>query len=211
MLPMLVWYAAFGSNVLRERFLVYLRGGSVPVSGRHQHGARDATDPVDDRPFRLDRPMAFGFESKGWGGAGVAFVNPHQVEPEDTLGRAWLISDEQLADVWAQENGRTVGPPLDLAALADSGSADLGGGWYRRLEYLGMLDGHAVATITCETLPAPNPAASGYLDVVGRGIMETWGMAPQDAADYLASRHGNAGQVDPDELAALLGRFRPQT
>ncbi len=201
---MLVWYAAFGSNVLRERFLMYLRGGPVPGSGRMQHGARDATDPVDSRPYPLDRPMGFGFESAGWGGGGVAFVDPHRELPGDTMARAWLITDEQLADVWAQENGQTVGPEIDLAVLAAEGSADLGRGWYRRLEYLGTLDDRPVATITCEAVPAPNPAGHAYLDIVGRGLMETWSLSAADAAAYLASRNGNDGHVDRDSLADVL-------
>ena len=199
-----VWYASYGSNLLEDRFLTYLRGGPVPITGRIQHGARDASDPLDSRPYRIDRPMSFGGESKGWNGGGVAFVDPHEVIADDTLGRAWLLTEEQLADVWAQENGETVGPDLDVAALVDGGSLDLGRGWYRRLAYLGMLDGLPVATITCETLPPLNAAGPAYLEVVGRGLMATWDWSPEAVAEYLATRAGNDGVVDAGEVVQLL-------
>ncbi len=206
----LIWYAAYGSNLLKDRFLTYLRGGEVPGSGRHQHGARDGSDPVDDQPYRFDRPLGFGRESRGWGGRGVCFVDPDRTVPGDTLGRAWLITDEQLADVWAQENGTVDGPAIDVEALVTGGSLDLdlGRGWYRRLECLGSLDGHPVATITCDSMPEPNAAGMAYLEVVGRGLIETWGMPAGEAADYLASRRGNVGQIDRSALEALLAASR---
>ncbi len=192
-----VWYAAYGSNLLQERFLTYLRGGPVPGSGRIQHGARDASDPADSRPYRLDRTMLFGGEAKSWDGRGVCFVDPHRIVPGDTLGRAWLLTAEQLTDVWAQENGSTVGPELDLETLVVDRSADLGSGWYRRLEYLGQLDGLPVTTITCETAPTRNAPGMAYAAIVGRGIVETWGLSAKEATDYLVSR------IEPDDIDAV--------
>ena len=206
---MLVWYAAYGSNLLAERFSVYLRGGSVPGAGRSQHGARDPSDPVEWRPYRIDRPMRFGFRSTGWNGTGVCLVEPERVAPADTYARAWLITVEQLTDVWAQENGQRVGPALDLDRLRVDGRADFGSGRYRRLEYLGALDGAPVVTITCDRSPPPNPAGAPYLEVVGRGLMETWGLSAGEAARYLATRVGNAGTVDAGGLTRALGADRP--
>ena len=204
-----VWYAAYGSNLLEDRFLAYLRGGPVPGSGRLQHGARDSAPPAENRPYRLDRTMLFGFEAAGWGGGGVCFVQPERVVAGDTLGRAWLLTDEQLADVWAQENRGTVGPDLDLDALVARGSIDLGAGWYRRLEYLGELDGRPVATITGNEVPEPNAAGLAYLEVVGRGLMETWGLSASEAAVYLSSRTGNRGHVEAEDVELLLNSRRP--
>lgn len=205
---MLVWYAAYGSNLLRTRFLTYLRGGPVPGSARHQDGARDPSDPLDDRPYRLPLPLVFGRSSSGWGGGGVCFAGPHRDPDDGAMGRAWLITVEQLADVWCQENGATLsdGPEVDLGRLVADGEVDFGRGWYRRLVRLGDLDGHPVATFTSEAAPAPNPAHRSYLEVVGRGLMETWGLPATEAARYLADRPGNAGEVDPEELADVCHR-----
>ncbi|MEM7324334.1 MAG: histone deacetylase [Actinomycetota bacterium] len=199
-----IWYAAYGSNLLEDRFLTYLRGGPVPISGRQQHGARNAADPLDSRPYRIDRLLSFNGESKGWSGGGVAFVDPHTVIEGDTLGRAWLITEEQLADVWAQENGGTTGPDLNVAGLEADGHLDLGRGWYRRLEYLGRLEGVPVATITGDALPDQNAAGPAYLEVVGRGLMATWDLSAEEVAHYLAGRAGNAGAVTVEQVAALL-------
>ncbi len=201
---MYVWYVAYGSNLLRDRFLTYLRGGPVPESDRVQNGARDASDPVDHRPMRLDLPLKFGGDAASWGGGGVCFVDPHREAVADTLGRAWLLTAEQLADVWAQENGETVGPPIDLVELAQTGSLDLGRGWYRRLHYVGEVDGSPAATITCEELPESNPSGMAYLGVVGRGLIDTWGLSASEAAVYLSTRTGNRGHVNAEDLEQRL-------
>lgn len=206
---MLVWYAAYGSNLLESRFLTYLRGGPVPGSGRIQHGARDASDPHDTRPHPLDQPLIFANESRGWGGGGVCFVDPHRSTPGVTAGRAWLLTGEQLSDVWAQENGVDVGVDLDFEAVLAKGSMEVGTGWYRRLLSLGALDGHPVLTFTCASAPKLNPADPSYLHVVGRGLMEAWGWAADEAATYLASCPGNAGTVEPSSLASLLAAAPP--
>lgn len=200
---MLVWYAAYGSNLLRERFVTYLRGGPVPGSGRHQRGARDRADPVDDQPYRLAQPLVFGQHCPAWGDGGVCFIDPDRSD-DGALGRAWLITAEQLADVWQQENGAASGPEIDLDRLVVDRSADFGRGWYRHLMYLGELDGYPVVTFTCASVSAPNPAHRSYLEVVGRGLIETWGLPVAEAARYLASRPGNEGQVEVDGVAELL-------
>ncbi|MEL6981019.1 MAG: histone deacetylase [Actinomycetota bacterium] len=201
---MLVWYAAYGSNLLRSRFVTYLRGGPVPGSGRIQAGARDDADPQEAVSYAFDRPLIFGQRASGWGGGGVCFVDPDRSEPGVTAGRAWLVTGQQLSDIWAQENGLDVGVDPDLEAVRSAGSLDVGTGWYRRLLSLGELDGHPILTFTCASPPELNPAHSSYLGVVGQGLRETWGWSPQEAAAYLAACPGNAGQVDPASLATLL-------
>lgn len=208
---MLVWYAAYGSNLLRSRFVTYLRGGPVPGSGRIQAGARDGADPVDAAPYELDQPLIFGQRASGWGGGGVCFVDPDPARAESgaTSGRAWLVTGEQLSDIWAQENGLDVGVDLDLEAVIAAGSMDVGTGWYRRLLSFGEFDGHPVMTFTCASAPQLNPADPSYLSVVGHGLREAWGWSPEEAASYLAACPGNAGQVDESSLAALLAGDSP--
>lgn len=213
---MLVWYAAYGSNLLRSRFVTYLRGGPVPGSGRIQAGSRDDADPRDAAPYQFDQPLIFGQRASGWGGGGVCFVDPDpdpdpgRAQPRITSGRAWLVTAEQLSDIWAQENGLAVGTDLDLEAVMAAGSVDVGTGWYRRLLSLGELDGHPVLTFTCASAPELNPADPSYLGVVGHGLRETWGWSPEEAASYLAACPGNAGEVDASALASLLGAGPPR-
>ncbi len=204
---MLLWYAAYGSNILKSRFLAYLRGGPVPGTDRTQAGARDPADPLDDQPFRLPFELLFGRHSTGWGGGGVAFVDPGRVESEPrTMGRAWLVTVEQLADVCAQENDRAAvsAPEIDVERLRSDGSLQLDRGWYDRLYHLGELDGLPVATITCETAPAPNPPHQAYLTIMGRGLVETWGLPVDETVAYLASQRGATSSVDTEALAVAI-------
>lgn len=180
----MIWYAAFGSNLLRARFLAYLEGGPVPGGGTPQAGSSDPTPPIADRPYRLPYPMLFANESVRWGG-GVCFVDTTRpAEPAPTLGRAWLISLEQMADVWVQENSG-VSAELDLDRLIAEGFIDAESGWYRRLHYLGSLDGYPVATITNADEVTPNRPTDAYLNIVSAGLSETWNLDEQAIATYL--------------------------
>ncbi len=201
---MLVWYAAYGSNLVRSRFLTYLGGRPMPGSGRREAGARDGSEPRAVAPYRFDRPLVFGQRDESWGGGGVCFVDPDRSVTGATAGRAWLVTGEQLSDVWAQENGVEVGVDLDLKAVVAGGTLDVGTGWYRRLLSLGELDGHPVVTFTCESVPELNPGDPSYVRIVGRGLMETWGWPAGRAAAYLAACPGNAGRFEASALVRLL-------
>jgi hypothetical protein len=135
----------------------------------------------------------------------VCFVEPRRHDPAGTLGRAWLITVEQLADVWAQENGHTSGPEIDVDRLVDTGHLDFGRrGWYGRLELVEELDGHPVATFTADDVPPLNPAHPSYLTVMGLGLGEAWDLSADEAARYLAGRRGNDGRIDVEALAESI-------
>lgn len=69
-----VWYAAYGSNLDRDRFLTYLGGGRPPGATRTYPGARDRRPPANDRPLLLPGALFFAWESPTWGG-GIAFYD----------------------------------------------------------------------------------------------------------------------------------------
>jgi hypothetical protein len=207
----LAWYAAFGSNLLRARFATYLSGGPVPYrpDRGHQEGARDPAPPLADRPFTLAHRLSFAGSSRSWGGGGVAFIDPEPDPDALCLGRLWLITVDQLADVARQENGLAAAPVIDLDEVEAAGHVDLERGWYRRLLHLGPgPEGHPVLTVTTDRADRhqPRPAHHSYLRVVGLGLMETWDLDPRAAAAYLASSTGNAASVEPAALAADLAR-----
>jgi len=204
----LVWYAAYGSNLWSARFLTYLAGGPVPLSpaGRVQDGARDPSPPRADTPARLPGRLLFGRSSSGWGGGGIAFLDtapeptpdpepPPQDRQDRVLGRLWLITAGQFADVASQENGHPLPPEAaHPSALEPGGHLDVGPGWYGRLLHLGAgPDGHPVLTFTCPdpaSVPrrAPHPA---YRQVIARGLTEAWGLTASEAAAYLAGCEPN--------------------
>ena len=103
----LVWYASYGSNLKRKRFMCYIKGGTPEGSARKCDGCfRDRSDPIESRPISLNFELYFAGQSKTWGNGGVAFIRDSS-ERGLTLGRMYLITDEQFNDVVMQGNDKT--------------------------------------------------------------------------------------------------------
>jgi len=95
-----VWYVAYGSNMLRERFMVYINGGRFCDIKKTYSGCTDKTPPTADEPLTIPFELYFGNESKTWGG-GVAFIDKDK--SGQTKGRAYLITTGQFDEIQAQE------------------------------------------------------------------------------------------------------------
>ena len=94
---MQVWYACYGSNLRRDRFLCYVQGGRPEGARRSHPGARNRTAPADDRPMTLPGSIVFGWDSPTWGG-GIAFYDAGAEGA--TLARAYLVTDQQLPMIY---------------------------------------------------------------------------------------------------------------
>jgi len=165
----LVWYAAYGSNLWPERFMVYLNGGTAPGSTVASPGARDTTPPRATERSSTNYERFFAGVAKRWHGGGVAFLGT-QPGAHDTLLRLYLVTAEQFEDVFMQENGLSEPIPIDFAAAAASGHADLATGWYGRLLHLGTHDdGHGIFTFTSANPPPRNPPHESYLATIRNG------------------------------------------
>ncbi|KAL9689864.1 hypothetical protein QQ045_010255 [Rhodiola kirilowii] len=69
-----VWYATFGSNMYKPRFLCYIKGGQVEGMKRACCGAVDSNPPKEIKWKTVDHRLFFGHESTAtWGPGGVAF------------------------------------------------------------------------------------------------------------------------------------------
>lgn len=200
--PARVWYASYGSNMARERFLTYIEGGTPQGSASKHEGCRDSSLPQGDIPIRYRGRMHFAYESRRWESGGVAFLDNDGVS--HALGRAYNVSMEQFDDIVAQENGgyvSTISPkatPAEEAIL--NGSATASHGVYGTMVHIGDYDGAPVFTFTgdftasealeeswaarpgiCSTNePSPN-----YIRMVGSGLQDTFGMSEHEQADYL--------------------------
>ena len=96
-----VWYASYGSNMLYERFLTFIKGGYCKFNGLEYKGCRNKLIPKDSRPIAIPYNMYFGNESSIWGNSGVSFLN---VEKHGTaLGRMHLVTGEQFEDILSQQ------------------------------------------------------------------------------------------------------------
>ena len=200
---MQVWYASYGSNLSRDRFLHYLGGGQPEGASRTYPGARDRTAPADDRALTLPGEMFFAWESPTWGG-GIAFYDADSAGP--TLARAYLVSEQQFADVAAQEMHRRPGDDLDLAHVLAHSRHDLGPGRYEALHLVGELEGRPVLTFTT---PEPlalqrNAPAPAYLAMLVSGLREAHGLSDAEIVDYLAGRPGLGAEWDRARLDGLV-------
>ncbi len=96
----MIWYLGYGSNLNRARFACYVEGGTPSGAGRTYAGCRDRTPPRETTALTVPGRLTFAGESTVWGG-GMAFLDPGG--DSEVHGRAYLVTEEQLADVAEQE------------------------------------------------------------------------------------------------------------
>ncbi len=97
----LIWYLAYGSNILEERFLKYIKGGTY--QNKPYQGCKDKSLPLDKRPFRVPYQVYFAGKSRRWNDGGVAFLDPADKISEGLPGRIYLITLEQFQEIQNQE------------------------------------------------------------------------------------------------------------
>lgn len=94
-----VWYACYGSNLNKHRFLCYIQGGVCHYNGRIYEGCDDKSEPIEDKPITIPHKLYFANSSGSWNGSGVAFINPQRDPHANTRGRMYLITEDQFAEV----------------------------------------------------------------------------------------------------------------
>ena len=148
-----VWYIAYGSNLLMERFLCYIKGGSFRGNSKIYEGCTDTSLPLKDKPFLVPYELYFGNESGSWDGSGVAFIDTDK--PGIALGRAYLITYEQFLEIQHQE-----------------GTSPR---WYGRIVELASSVGDIPhMTFTSEHRRPDNMPNNNYLDILLEGLRETY-------------------------------------
>lgn len=159
-----VWYASFGSNLLYERFITYIKGGKCKFNGKNYPGCRDKSLPKDSRPITIPYNMYYGNERSSWGKGGVSFLDS-EVKGH-ALGRMYLITREQLEDVSDQEGRGEI--------------------WYNNSVKLGEDNGNEIITITNKSIRPHHNPSDKYLEVIRMGIKETYpDMSDFDVMKYL--------------------------
>jgi len=203
----LVWYASYGSNLCSRRFMGYLEGGQPDGASGSHPGCRDKTPPKDDQPIKISHPLYFATQSPRWDGRGVAFIGLKKEETEATLGRMYLITEQQFIDVVSQENdGANIS--IDFQKAKQRGSMVFHESWYGSIVYLGEQDGFPIYTFTSgknialETPVAPSPQ---YLQYIISGLKEVYPVTDEDIVKYLITKPGIKGNYTIGELAHLLG------
>jgi hypothetical protein len=204
----LVWYAGYGSNLLRARFDCYINGGQPNGSTRTYPGCRDTTHPRADRPITLRHEFFFADHSTAWNGA-VGFIRP-VASTATTFARMYLISYGQFNDVIRQENGRDVPgdmivPPYEHLSRGDQWKI-AGVRLYGRLIKAGVQDEHPILTFTATrddfAVGAPSEA---YIKMIVSGLEETYPyLRKAEILDYLVRAEGIHGAIPGDMLAAWV-------
>lgn len=201
----LVWYAGYGSNLLRERFLAYMQGGRPPNAPEHvvEAGARDASPPQAEICTEIDFGISFGGDSRRWGG-GVAFIDPRTGSGKSFV-RAYLVTVEQLEDLHRQENSASAVRPMDLDRLIADGTQRLHDAHYPNLLVGAMhSDGRPIVVIAGDAPPPTTVPGIAYLRTMAQGLSDGFRLSADDVVDYLCSRPGAAGELDPAAVAASL-------
>ena len=195
----LVWYAAFGSNLLPSRLGAYLAGGRPPGSRRTYSGGRDAAPPRESRTVTLPGHLHFGGVSTVWGG-GLAFYEPG---PSGSVhGRAYLITFGQFSDLVAQEARRSVG--TDLVLASDGHTYHGLSAIYDAVVPVGDLDERPMLTLTTTALHPSNAPSAAYVAVILAGLADGFGLTDAERVDYLLAARGVRPTWTREGLAELL-------
>jgi len=199
---------SYGSNMATHRFMAYIRGGRPSGSAIVLRGAADRRPPMASAALRLNNNLYFAGHAKSWGGAGVAFLDHDAAaEGQGAFARAWLISQAQLDDVIAQENGR--GQPstgVDVNRVVAETRVVLGPGRYQTVLHMGDHAGHPMVTFTApwsladvmagRTGLALNGPSPRYEEMIAAGLAETHGFNRAEAEAYLRAAVGHGAFED---------------
>ncbi len=156
-------YAVYGSNLLKERFMIYIKGGWY--KGQKYRGCRDKTEPIDKGWIFIPYCLYFAKQSLRWGRKGVAFITCEEEKDKNyhTVVRLWEITEEQFNEIWNQE-GRE---------------------WYHKKLCLGEEGGIKIYTITGCWLDEINLPSKEYLEVIKSGLKETTNWDNEKIEKYL--------------------------
>lgn len=184
-----VWYVGYGSNLHKQRFLCYIKGGIPQFGNNPNKGCTDRTLPIEDKAITISYPLYFALPGDetgtgNWGVGGVAFIDPQENKESKTLCHMWKITEGQYGEVKVQE----------------------GVGWYNKEMQLGENDGIPVFTITHgRVLTNVVCPSDSYIKTIALGLRETYGFTVKETVDYLLDKTGIQGIIEKHGLIEIVG------
>ena len=125
------------------------------------------------------------------------------------MGRRYLITRQQFADVLAQESGRAFDsaalPSLD--ALRGGERGVIGDGFYDALVGLEPIDGLPCVSFTSPSPPeerTPAPPSEAYLGTIVRGLAECHDLGREEIAARLCTARGMTPTWTIASVSALM-------
>ncbi|GAE29444.1 hypothetical protein [Halalkalibacter hemicellulosilyticus] len=200
-----VWYASYGSNLSRERFLCYIKGGRPRGSQKVEVGCKDPSLPIDEATYMMNYPLYFAKRSERWQNQGVAFIGLSKDERVHTYSRKYLITAEQFIDVVKQENnGATI--EIDLEEVILNRFKTFRDSWYGTILYVGEEQGYPILTFTADwdlDVPFVKPSKE-YVSMIIHGLKTTLSLDDSEIVDYLLKKPGINGVYTHDELEEIV-------
>ncbi|KAL8170675.1 hypothetical protein V2J09_022479 [Rumex salicifolius] len=204
-----VWYATYGSNMCKARFLCYIEGGQVEGMQRSCSGSADKTPPKETMWKAVSHRLFFGRDhTHTWGPGGVAFLHPESNAEDKAYVSMYRITLEQFNDILHKENisSYDMSSPLfdvkDLEHIRTNQSASLDAikqGWYHNVVYLGEERGIPIITMTCELSDVENFKSGKvaqcappleYANTLIRGLVEGEQLSETEARKYIEEAAG---------------------
>lgn len=205
-----IWYACYGSNILEERFICYIKGGRPKGAQTEYKGCTDKTLPSDNEDFYICSELYFARESTNWENGGVAFIRTSFEPQASTIGRLFLITKGQLIDVARQETKTETELTIDFEkAVTDGSFIFKRPSWYGNLLYLGHQREYPIFTLTNENdlQPSTRPSKS-YLKTICKGIKESHNFDNKTIFEYLRNKQGIKGNYTDDELIDIINDWK---
>ncbi|XP_010259827.1 PREDICTED: histone deacetylase 5 [Nelumbo nucifera] len=198
-----IWYASYGSNMWKERFLCYIEGGQVEGMKKICPGSQDRSLPKEILWKIVPHRMFFGrSHTYTWGSGGVAFLHPKSNVNDRAYLCLYKITLEQFNDLLLQENStnQDITPLfdlLDLDTIVENKSISpeaLKGKWYSNVVYLGKEGDIPIFTITCSLsdiesfksgkLPMHAPSKA-YKETLVKGLVQGGQLSEAEVMDYI--------------------------
>ncbi|WP_078546503.1 hypothetical protein [Litchfieldia alkalitelluris] len=204
----LVWYACYGSNLDRNRFLCYIEGGNPKGSAKKEVGCKDKTHPLVEKEMIIPHPLYFAKNAGRWNNGGVAFIGHKESEKEFTLGRMYLITAEQFKDVVRQEND-DFSLSVNLTDVIKKKSMTFRKSWYGHIISLGEVENYPIFTFTAYWDKADvqyQVPSNEYLATILRGLLNTHKLTNQELIDYIIDKPGIKDNYTSDQILSLLNK-----
>ncbi len=201
-----IWYACYGSNILEERFLCYIKGGKPNGAKTTYDGCNNKSLPAENEVFYFNFELYFAKESRNWDNGGVAFIRTLLEPQELTIGRIYLITKGQLIDIAKQETGTKTELKIDFDKTIEDGSYIFKRpSWYGNILYLGQHNGNPIFTLTNENDLQPfTKPSKNYIKTIVEGIKEAHNFDEKTILKYLRTKGGIKMNYDNQELLHIV-------